>query len=781
MSIPFIEANDQTRARAEHLEELRRLVGNVYPNKYERSRETGDEDTITRVLEKFKKYEPEAEEGERPAQEELDQACAFLNEVKVRISGRISTPPRVMGKAAFVHLSDGVSRLQIYVRKSDVKGIHNDDNEQIEEGWEMFKLLDHGDFIGVSGYLFVTKTGELSVHVETLQFLAKAMLPMPDKMHGISDPEIRQRQRYADLIAGSLKVEVGEEGDSASRELSSREVFIRRSRVITEMRRFLDDHGYIEVETPMLTPKATGAAARPFKTHHNALDIDLYARIAPELYLKRLVVGGFEKVYELNRNFRNEGISSRHNPEFTMLEFYCAYMDVNGMMDFCEELLRMVALKTTGHFLLNYSNDLIEFRNFARLTIKQAIAQQWSQSTFGDVLNLEIDEEWLDEPFNVLALAAFVRLHKAADHAADSTEGEAGLEREADDMHEMWQRAEEEAERAVESTEGLETKAGLDIMEIFEELVEPGLIQPTFITDFPKPVSPLSKASPENPAIAERFELFIAGMECANGFSELNDPKEQYERFLDQAQARERGDDEAMVLDEDYIRALSYGMPPAAGIGIGIDRLVMLLTNKRSIRDVILFPHMRPETNMILVNLDSRTRDLMLKEIEVDASSERGLFVSNRLSESGRRDYQSLLEEAIKSYDHKWLADSLRANGRMKMEEEKRKPKGGYTMAKIPVTAPDTLAEGEFNRFYMRALCRRAIEDGISELIVYRAKETKNPRSESERKVNTRVAPDKLLEDLRSHTGVDTALGLPPGPNSGLSVRLPSGMDESAT
>jgi lysyl-tRNA synthetase class 2 len=599
MSIPFekiIEDNDQTRARAEHLEELRGLVGNVYPNKYERSRVTGDEDTITAIVENFRKYEPEVKEGERPAAETLESANAELNKVGVRISGRISTPPRVMGKAAFVHLSDGISRLQIYVRKADVKGIHNDDGAPIEQGWEMFNLLDHGDFIGVEGYLFITKTGELSVHVRELQFLAKAMLPMPDKLHGLTDPEIRQRQRYADLIAGSLKVEVGEEGEAAaSRELTSREVFVRRSRLITEMRRFLDDHGYIEVETPMLTPKATGAAARPFKTHHNALDIDLYARIAPELYLKRLVVGGFEKVYELNRNFRNEGISTRHNPEFTMLEFYCAYMDVNGMMDFCEELLRTVALKTTGHFLINYDNVLIQFRNFARLTIKQAIAQQWSQSTFGDVLNLEIDEEWLDEPFNVMALAAFVRLHMAADRAEDATEDEAGLEQEADDMHEMWQRAGEEAERACEATEGLETKAALDIMEIFEELVEPGLIQPTFITDFPKPVSPLSKASPENPAIAERFELFIAGMECANGFSELNDPKEQYERFLDQAEQRERGDEEAMVLDEDYIRALSYGMPPAAGIGIGIDRLVMLLTGKRSIRDVILFPHMRPE------------------------------------------------------------------------------------------------------------------------------------------------------------------------------------------
>jgi lysyl-tRNA synthetase, class II len=595
MSIPFIEENDQTEARREHLENLRRLVGNVYPNRFERSRVTGGEDTITAVVENFRKQEPQVEEDGRPAPEAIERANAALNKIEVSISGRISTPPRVMGKAAFVHLSDGVSRLQIYVRKADVKGIHNDDGALIEEGWELFNQLDHGDFIGVAGYLFITKTGELSVHVHDLQFLSKAMLPMPDKLHGISDPEIRQRQRYADLIAGSLKVDVGEEDGASPKELSSREVFVRRSRIISEMRRFLDEHGYIEVETPMLTPKATGAAARPFKTHHNALDIELYARIAPELYLKRLVVGGFEKVYELNRNFRNEGISTRHNPEFTMLEFYCAYMDVNGMMDFCEELLQTVALKTTGSYFAAYENNLIEFRHFARLSIKQAIAGQWTHSPFADMLDLEIDEGWLDDPFNVMTLAAFIRQYLAAGTSGDSAEDDEGLEQNADDMNELWGRAEEEAERLEASTENLETKAALDIMEIFEEMVEPVLIQPTFITDFPKPVSPLSKASPLNPAVAERFELFIAGMECANGFSELNDPKEQYDRFLEQAEARERGDEEAMILDEDYIRALSYGMPPAAGIGIGIDRVVMLLTGKRSIRDVILFPHMRPE------------------------------------------------------------------------------------------------------------------------------------------------------------------------------------------
>ncbi|HZM97907.1 MAG TPA: lysine--tRNA ligase, partial [Pyrinomonadaceae bacterium] len=423
------------------------------------------------------------------------------------------SPPRVMGKTAFVHLSDGVSRLQIYIRKNEVVGVRNEAQGGEVDGWAIFQQLDHGDFIGVEGFLFITKTGELSVHVQKLQFLSKALLPLPDKMHGIHDPEIRQRQRYADLIAGSLK----HEKDDA---LTPREVFERRAAAVKEMRRILEDHGYVEVETPMLTPLPTGAAARPFKTHHNALDIDLYARIAPELYLKRLLVGGFEKVYELNRNFRNEGISSRHNPEFTMLEFYWAYADVNAMMDFCEEMLRAVIYKVLGHTHVPFGEHNLDFSQpFRRVGMKESLS--------GSVEPEQITNE--------------------------------------------------------------------KVLELFEEHVEPGLIQPTFITDFPKPISPLSKASPANPHVAERFELYIVGMEIANGFSELNDPSEQYERFRDQVMQRESGDEEAMLMDEDYIRALSYGMPPAAGIGIGIDRLVMLLTNRTSIRDVILFPHMRPK------------------------------------------------------------------------------------------------------------------------------------------------------------------------------------------
>jgi lysyl-tRNA synthetase class 2 len=637
MTIPFIEENDQTRARAEHLARLRELVGNVYPNKFERSRVAGDEDTITAIVSKFKSYEPQVEAGARPTPEALERANSELKNVQVRTSGRLATPPRLMGKAAFVHLSDGVSRLQIYVRKADVKGIHNDDGAPVEEGWELFNLLDHGDFVGVAGFLFVTKTGELSVHVTELQFLSKAMLPMPDKMHGLTDPEIRQRQRYADLIAGSLKVEKDDETNkdaetnTASRELSSREVFERRSRIIREMRRYLDDHGYIEVETPMLSPKATGAVARPFVTHHNALDIDLYARIAPELYLKRLVVGGFEKVYELNRNFRNEGIDRTHNPEFTMLEFYCAYMDVNGMMDFCEEMLRTTVKKTIGGTIINYDGEEIDFgRNFERLTMKQAIAKYWPIGKVPESAGIdlrvmsrgEFDISWLDDPNQVSYLAAYFNAYPAVESFSFlpgyQVGNIAGAQDRLVDVHAEFPNLAEQVTDAFikaneQTNESKESQTAQYIARIFEFVAELKLRTPTFITDFPKPISPLSKASPMNPAIAERFELFIAGMECANGFSELNDPQEQYDRFLDQAKQRERGDDEAMVLDEDYIRALSYGMPPAAGIGIGIDRIVMLLTGQRSIRDVILFPHLRPE----------RKADEAMEEVGKEKEAER--------------------------------------------------------------------------------------------------------------------------------------------------------------
>jgi len=657
MTIPefneIIEPNDQTEARSAHLDAMRELVGNVYPNKFARTSITGAEDTITKVLAYTPAVEivreikaaPRDERG-RPPAELKDALNARLKEFgTARIAGRLTTPPR----GNFVHLTDGINKLQIYAKKGTFALVKNDAENTLDEenGWTAWGLLDHGDFVGVEGYLFITNTGELSVHVEKLQFLSKAMLPMPDKMHGIADAELRQRQRYADLIGSSLQVE--HDG------MTTREVFETRARVISSIRRFLEDDGYIEVETPMLTPKATGAAAKPFETHHNALDITLYARIAPELYLKRLVVGGFEKVYELNRNFRNEGISYKHNPEFTMLEFYCAYMDVNGMMDFAEELLRQSVQKATKGLKVtvqfdDFAPEEIDFSHFDCLTMKDSIARHLNP-TWNDLGEGEIDSDWLSNLTNLRRLMLFIgllnkELVKLGKSILQSEERQYGRifsnylpvatyfrkheflnmddeERqvlvvvdEFDNQKDFWASTEvlnnelladfngignfdSYAQKILRQTMDPNLEANqqeaLIIQSLFEEFVEDELIQPTFIVDYPKIISPLSKASPENPQIAERFELFINGMEVANGFSELNDPREQYERFVDQMGERERGDDEAMVLDEDYIRALSYGMPPAAGIGIGIDRLVMLLTNKHSIRDVILFPHLRPE------------------------------------------------------------------------------------------------------------------------------------------------------------------------------------------
>ncbi len=549
MTVPFIEENDQTQARREHLEALRTLVGNVYPNKFGRSNVTdtpAGEDTITSVVASFRRLEPKLPEGQKPSPDELELANAELNQIRVRLAGRISAPPRVMGKAAFVHLSDGVSRLQIYVRRQDVVGVRNDVSSSTNlslsdtvDGWELFGLLDHGDFIGVEGYLFVTKTGELSVHVEKLQFLAKALLPMPDKMHGINDPEIRRRQRYADLIAGSLKLERDENN------LSPREVFQLRSKVIREIRRFLDERSYIEVETPMLTPLATGAAAKPFSTYHNALGIPLYARIAPELYLKRLVVGGFEKVYELNRNFRNEGISTKHNPEFTMLEFYWAYADVNQMMDLCEEMMRSVVKVATGGLTIRYGEQEIDFsKPFHRITMKDAIAKYWP-SEWSELAGQTFNREWLDDPHKLGATWLFLwKMNKETRLSLQAQEYwgmtfDAVLEQEMkliDDVHReqkdlVWTDAIKLEERLSRDGNKLsQTPAAQIVTDLFEKIAETKLIQPSFITDFPKPVSPLSKASPSDPSVAERFEYFVGGLESANGFSELNDPEEQYQR-----------------------------------------------------------------------------------------------------------------------------------------------------------------------------------------------------------------------------------------------------------
>ena len=666
----IIEPNDQTEARKASLDALRELVGNVYPNKFDRSKVSGTEDTITNILRfvpvveivnEIKAVVATLAERERPPAEIKDALNARLKEFgSVRIAGRLTTPPR----GNFVHLTDGINKLQIYCnKKGPLALVLNDGKGTLDEenGWAAWQLLDHGDFVGVEGYLFITNTGELSVHVEKLQFLAKAMLPMPDKMHGIEDPEIKQRRRYVDLIGSSLQIkaeppasagafllpdaEKNPPAHAGGSDLSTREVFERRAKVISSFRHFLEDHGYIEVETPMLTPKATGAAAKPFKTHHNALDIDLYARIAPELYLKRLVVGGFEKVYELNRNFRNEGISYKHNPEFTMLEFYCAYMDVEGMMNFCEEMLREGVQKATGGTSIEYDrmdwkveidvNELrtstrfasgpkkikvlIDFSNFEYISMRDSIIRQWNLEFAGATDNT-FQQEWFDAPSFLGVIDQYLRyfyehdtslktvlrhqiehqfernrlMNMSLDVALENAERQKidGQEKILEEHRNKWAELTSNCTSAPSQDE-----TGPLLAKVFELLVESDLIQPTFIIDYPKSISPLSKASPENPAIAERFELFINGMEVANGFSELNDPKEQYERFVDQMSERERGDEEAMILDEDYIRALSYGMPPAAGIGIGIDRLVMLLTNKHSIRDVILFPHMRPERN----------------------------------------------------------------------------------------------------------------------------------------------------------------------------------------
>ena len=435
----------------------------------------------------------------------------------VAVAGRIVSL-RGHGKASFAHIQDRTGRIQIYVRLDGVG----------EAAYRLFKRLDVGDFVGVNGGLFRTKTGELTVQVAALTLLSKSLRPLPDKWHGLSDVEVRYRQRYVDLLANPPVVEA----------------FRRRARIVAEMRRFLDARGFLEVETPMMQSIPGGATARPFVTHHNALDLTLYLRIAPELYLKRCVVGGLERVYEINRNFRNEGISTHHNPEFTMLEFYQAYADYRDLMAFTEELLGQVTRAACGSERVTYQGQEISFAPpWPRLSVEEALV------TLG---GLSADEVRTAEGLRAAAAARGISVNPAW--------GWAKL-----------------------------------LMELFEVLGEARCIQPTFITDFPAELSPLAKARPEDPRYVQRFELYIAGMEVANAYTELNDPREQRRRFEAQVAAREAGDDEAQYLDEDFLRALEYGLPPTAGEGIGIDRLVMLLTDSPSIRDVILFPLLRPE------------------------------------------------------------------------------------------------------------------------------------------------------------------------------------------
>ena len=514
--------NDQVQQRKRNLDELAASGHTSYPTRFDRTH------SISQITDRYSKF------AGKKTPDELECVNLELRAAEgdeVRIAGRIMTR-RTMGKAAFIHLSDGLNQLQIYISKNDAD----------DSGWKLYKMLDLGDWIGASGFLFITRMGELSLHVIKLQFLAKALLPMPDKWHGVHDKELRYRQRYVDLIASSAAQE------RTPGELTTREVFERRSLIIREIRHFFDQRGYVEVETPMLTPLATGAAARPFVTHHNALEINLYARIAPELYLKRLIAGGFEKVYEINRNFRNEGLSFKHNPEFTMLEWYEAYSDYRDLMVMTEELVMALVDKVCSSRIVTYQDRVIDFNDWQRLTMREAVLKYWP-----------------------------------AESSKPSLEG-------------LMQRNElEEAARSLDLGFDPKLNNGQLLGGLFESVAEPQLTNPTFITEFPTELSPLSKQKADDPRFVERFELFIASMEIANAFSELNDPVEQRRRFAQQMDQRLRGDEEAMVLDEDYIRALSYGMPPTAGEGIGIDRLVMILTNQRSIRDVILFPHMRPE------------------------------------------------------------------------------------------------------------------------------------------------------------------------------------------
>jgi lysyl-tRNA synthetase class 2 len=492
---------EENKIVAERREKLARLreAGVAYPNDFARTH-------LTQQL--------DAAHGEK-SKEQLEQ-----EQVRATIGGRLMLK-RVMGKASFGVVQDHVGRLQIYV-SDDVSG---------KEKHAQFKHFDLGDLVGVSGVLFRTQKGELTLQATDLRLLTKSLRPLPEKFHGLTDQESRYRQRYLDLLMNE----------------SSRWVFAVRSRLVAAIREYMSSANYTEVETPMLQPIPGGAVARPFKTHHNALDIDLYLRIAPELYLKRLVVAGLEKLYELNRNFRNEGISTRHNPEFTMMEMYCAYTDYEYMMSTTEQVIRFAVERSIGTGKVSYQGRAIDFsRPFARIRMAEAI-QRYAQPEHWSAAQLR------DRAFLASKLS----------------------------------------ERKVEF--GNEQGWGALHLMLFEALAEKNLIEPTFIVDFPAEVSPLSRRKDSDPEIAERFELFIDGKEIANGFSELNDPEDQAERFREQAKMKAAGDAEAMYYDAEYIQALEYGLPPTSGAGIGIDRLVMLVTDSPSIRDVILFPHMRPE------------------------------------------------------------------------------------------------------------------------------------------------------------------------------------------
>ncbi len=493
--------SDQLRQRRANFEELQRLGVDVYPHQFERTH------TIAELVGAY---------GER-THDELE-----AEKIQTTTAGRILAI-RSFGKANFLVISDGRARIQVYVRKDALS----------ERDFAAFKLLDFGDYVGAAGHLFRTKTNELTIWASRLDFLAKCFIPLPEKWHGLQDVEIRYRQRYLDLIVNP----------------DSRRVFDVRSKVLASIRGFLNARGFLEVETPMMQPIAGGALARPFVTHHNALDMQLYMRIAPELYLKRLTVGGIERVYEINRNFRNEGISTQHNPEFTMLEFYQAYSEYRELMAMTEQMLSTVARESIGTDQITFGEHQISLAPpYRRVSLREGARESASKK-----LGTDVSDADLRNRESAAALAR--RLHL--------------------ELQPSW-------------------GAGKIATEIFERLNEESLVQPTFVYDFPTEVSPLSKQRADDPETVERFELYIGGFEVANAFSELNDPAEQRRRFEAQLKDKAAGDQEAHAMDEDYIRALEYGLPPTGGEGVGIDRLVMLLTNSPSIRDVILFPLMRP-------------------------------------------------------------------------------------------------------------------------------------------------------------------------------------------
>ncbi len=485
---------------------------------------------------------------------------------QVAIAGRLLAI-RLQGKAGFAQLQQGGQRLQIYVRKDNVG----------DDAFELYKLLDLGDHVGVEGPLFRTRTGELTVQVAKLTFLAKAMLPLPDKYSGMGDIELRYRRRYLDLFTDTgdfeeLPADAAPETKPQQTRVPAREVFTKRAAILRSIRNFFDTRGYLEVETPMLHTVAGGAAARKFTTHHNDEDLELSLRIAPELYLKRLVVGGFDRVYEINRNFRNEGTSTRHNPEFTMLEFYQAYANYHDLMDLTEELIKSVAMDVNGTKITHFNGNEIDLGKWTKLSMREAIIKWWPNE-FG-------------APPTLVDLDNFRRFYYFVEntplHAKEV-------------LNDPISKAVANALDGARGGEARYENIGKHIATIFEAVAEPHLIQPTIIYDFPLAVSPLSKQKPDDESWTERFEFYIGGFEVGNAFSELNDPGDQRDRFLAQLAEKERGDDEAMAMDEDYVRALGYGLPPTAGEGIGIDRLTMLLTGSKSIRDVILFPLMRPK------------------------------------------------------------------------------------------------------------------------------------------------------------------------------------------